>query len=221
MLAVPPPGPALRAAIASMTPVRTRRPRRVVLAVVLLSLAYAIALLASTGVRPDLDTLPGARFVLSAIATTGSFVGQLAWSLLPKRGQVFPSIDYAVVRAAVLSIGGALLGVLLADEGPGSIHPGPGVRALLVHAVPCVLLGTAAAAVPAALGLLALRGAAPIGHWRLALAVGGAAGALAGLVLHLRCAVVGAPHVGLVHGAMMIVPALLSAPIGVLLVRRP
>jgi len=219
-LAVPPPGPALRAAIAAMQPVRTRQPRRVVLAIVFLSIAYAVALLASTGLRPDLAGLPGGKLVLQAIASAGSFVGQLAWSLLPKRGQVLPPVDWAVARATVMSLGGALVGVLLATEGPGSVRPGPGLGELLAHAVPCVLVGTVAAVCPALLGLWALRGAAPMGAWRVALAVGGAAGALAGVVLHLRCAVVGAPHVGLVHGAMMIVPALVSAPIGALLARR-
>lgn len=219
-LAVPPPGPALRAAIAGMKPVRTRQPRRVVLAVAFLSIAYATALLASTGLRPDLSGLPGGKLALQAVAAGGSFVGQLAWSLLPRRGQVLPSVDRAIGRALLMSIGGALLGVLLATEGPASVRPGPGLGEQLAHALPCVVMGTLAAIVPAAIGLLALRGAAPVGAWRIALAVGGAAGALAGGVLHLRCAVVGAPHVGLVHGAMMVAPALLCAPIGALVARR-
>src|SRR5258705_212387 len=62
---------------------------------------------------------------------------------------------------------------------------------------------------------VALRRLLPLGGWRVALALGGAAGALAGLVLHLHCPTTDPAHVTLIHGAALVVPGLgLAAALG-------
>ena len=75
----------------------------------------------------------------------------------------------------------------------------------------CLELGVATALVPVVAGALFLRRALPVGSRWVAAALGAGGGCLGGLVLHLHCPITDAPHVGLVHGGVVVVSALLAA----------
>jgi hypothetical protein len=77
----------------------------------------------------------------------------------------------------------------------------------------CLEVGLATALVPVVIGAIFLRGALPVGSRWIAAALGAGGGCLGGLVLHLHCNIVDGLHVGLVHGGVVIVAALLSAAI--------
>lgn len=214
MTETPPPSSALLDRIASISPVRTRRPRLIFAVVAALSLAYGTgAILLGNGLRPDLPGLPLAKWLGLAILFAVWLIVQLAWSVLPRRGQVLPRSDRASALATLLSVGFAALGAMVGFDDPErSVYPLPGE--LWQHALPCALTGLLLALGPALITLIALKGQLPVGAWRLGVAVGGASGALAGLALHLQCAVVGPLHVGLVHGAMVVLPPLLVGLVG-------
>ena len=61
------------------------------------------------------------------------------------------------------------------------------------------------------LGTLVLRGVAPVGSRRTAAALGAAAGGLGGFVLHLHCPIADRVHVGVVHGGVVAIAAVLTA----------
>jgi hypothetical protein len=65
--------------------------------------------------------------------------------------------------------------------------------------------------VPVVGGALLLRGALPVGSRWIAAALGAGGGSLGGLVLHLHCRVTDGLHVGLIHGGVVAVSALLAA----------
>ena len=67
------------------------------------------------------------------------------------------------------------------------------------------------AVVPIILGTLALRRALPVGSRWVAAGIGAAGGSLGGLVLHLHCPIADGVHVGLVHGGVIAIAALLAA----------
>jgi hypothetical protein len=61
------------------------------------------------------------------------------------------------------------------------------------------------------IGAIFLRGALPVGSRWVAAALGAGGGSLGGLMLHLHCPVVDGIHVGLVHGGVVGMAALLAA----------
>ena len=75
----------------------------------------------------------------------------------------------------------------------------------------CLELGLATALVPVVIGSLALRRALPVGSRWIAAALGAGGGCLGGLVLHLHCRIADPMHIGLIHGGVVLVAALLSA----------
>jgi hypothetical protein len=77
----------------------------------------------------------------------------------------------------------------------------------------CLEIGVGIAIVPILLGALVLRGALPVGTRWTAAALGAAGGSLGGLVLHLHCPIADGWHLGLVHGGVVIVSALLAAAV--------
>ena len=77
----------------------------------------------------------------------------------------------------------------------------------------CLELGLASALVPVVVGAIFLRGALPVGSRWVAAALGAGGGCLGGLVLHLHCNVADGLHVGLIHGGVVVLSALLSAAI--------
>jgi len=214
----PPPSAALERALVGLRPIRTRRPAHVLLGVAGASLAYAAALVWKLGLRGDLATLRLVPFVLYASACLSTFLALLWCALVPPRGQVLPS----GTTAGRLAI--PLLGVLCGlDVAMGAqplvadAHAAPMALAdFSAIAARCLTISFGVVTVPLALGLGALRRLLPVSSWRVLLALGGAAGALSALVLHLHCAVSDAAHVVVVHGAALLLPAaaLVSAAIG-------
>jgi hypothetical protein len=212
----PPPSPRLLAEVAATRPVTTRRPARTAVGIALVSLACGLSLLVwGIGLRRDLGALPALPLVLYAAACLVSFTGQLAAAVVPPRREVLPSRRRAA-RVALASLAivvplGLLVGV--------NAHAGTPIALghfdrFWARTLPCFGSGLAVAAVPALIGLWALRRLVPHGAWPMAMAVGGAGGVLAGLVLELHCPRADLVHVGLAHGTVMVIPALLLAVVG-------
>jgi hypothetical protein len=75
--------------------------------------------------------------------------------------------------------------------------------------------------VPVVVGALFLRGALPVSSRWIAAALGAGGGCLGGLVLHLHCHIADGLHVGVIHGGVVIIAALLSAALAPRATDRP
>jgi hypothetical protein len=216
-LPAPPPSMVLLTEVGGMKAVRTRRPIRAASGIALLSLACVMSLLVLVlGLRKDLGSVPTLPLLLYGAACLTSFGGQLAAALVPPPGQVLPSghrsSRMSMVSLAITVPVGVVLGIRAHTAGPVNLGH---LTNFWAHAIPCLLNGLAVAAVPALLGVRALRRLVPRGSWRMALAVGGACGVLAGLALELHCPRYDLVHVALAHGSVMVLPALLLALLGI------
>jgi hypothetical protein len=208
----PPPSPALERALAALRPIRTRRPTRVLVGIAGASLAYAAAFIWKLGLRNDWATLSVIPFSLYAAASLSTFVALLWCALIPPRGQVLPSGTRSA-RAAALMLG-ALVGLDLAIAAhplAGGALQATSLADFSAAAGRCLAVSLGVVAVPVTLGLWSLRRLLLVGGWRVLVALGGAGGALAGLVLHVHCAASDAAHVGLIHGAALLLPAAMLA----------
>jgi hypothetical protein len=116
----------------------------------------------------------------------------------------------AAISVAITSVSFVMFGLAVHPSGPSSTHHGV---AYLYHGHGCLELGLATALVPVVIGAIFLRGALPVGSRWIAAALGAGGGCLGGLVLHLHCDIADGLHVGLLHGGVVIVAALLSAAI--------
>jgi len=218
----PAPSPELLAAVARTQRVRTRRPARTWLGISLVSVACAVSLLSwALGLRRDLGSVPLVPLMLFTIAALISFGTHLAAALIPPPGQVLPSGHRSARLSVLLSLIALPLGLLV------GMHVHGEVPAAIMHTHPfwrsglaCLASGLSVAAVPAILGLLALRRIVPMGAWRPALAVGAAAGVLAGLALQFHCPISQVAHVSLAHGALMVLPGLSLALLGIRVLSR-
>jgi hypothetical protein len=204
-VAPPPLSPALDAELRRLAPVRPRRP--VVQAVVAgaVSLAYAAVVLAVSTVRHELAELPRAWLAGYLGAWLLGFALPLWVALVPRPGSMMPRFGLGGALAAVASVGFVVAGFLVPPSAPTSLHLGPG------HGHACLSLGLVTAVVPVVLGTLLLRGAAPVGSRATAAALGAAGGSLGGLVLHLHCPISDGLHVGLTHGGVVVLGAVLAA----------
>jgi len=209
---VPPPSAALERALADLRPVRTRRPGRVVIGVAGASLAYAGALVWKLGLRSDWPRLPLGPLALYAAAGLSTFFALLGSALVPPRGQVLPRRTTGG-RSTVLMLGALIALDLAMVAHPLAAHAPPAMSldGSLAAAARCLGTSFSVAVATVALGLWSLRRVGPMAGWRGLVALGGAAGALADLVLHLHCATSNPAHVGLVHGAALALPAALLA----------
>lgn len=205
----PPPGPALLAELGRITPVRTRRPRRQFAAVSAISLASG-GLLLLTRMRPDLAGLPVPWLVLYCAAWLASFLVITWLVLVPGPQRVMPSWRHAGIGAVVASLGFVLAGLLFDRHAPGSVVHQATLHDLL-HGSKCLLFGGLAALVPVALSALLLRGSIPVGSRWAGAGVGAAGGSLGGLVLHLHCPVADALHLGVIHGGLVVIGAVVGA----------
>jgi hypothetical protein len=124
------------------------------------------------------------------------------------------SARLSMLMTAVTVPLGLLVGMHIGEPGVGLSHHAAG------RTWSCLLSGFLVAAVPATLALLALGRLIPMGAWRTALAVGGAAGVLAGLTLELHCPSADVAHLGLAHGTVMVAPAVLLALLGARLLTK-
>jgi hypothetical protein len=208
--AVPPLGADLERELGALAPVKTRAPARQLAGIMALSLLYASGLVALIGLRRDIGAMPRWHFLSFAGLWLASF-SSVSWLVvIPPRGQIMPRARLAAVVAgcaAVLLIGG---GLLLPRSAPGlSTVYSPTVSAVVEHAG-CIRWGLLGAALPILLAAIAVRGSVPVGSRLAAAALGAGGGALGGLVLQFHCPITERFHVGLVHGGLVVLAALLA-----------
>ena len=208
--AAPPLSPALEAELGKLAPVATRRPLRQLATLIGVSLVYAAGLLAVASMRRDLHELPVAWLVAAGLAWLLGFLVPCYLALVPRAGGVMPRPQLAIASAAVTSAAFVVLGLLVH---PSGAHSGAYGWEHIARGHGCLEFGLACALVPVVVGALFLRGALPVGSRWVAAGLGAGGGCLGGLVLHLHCPITDAPHVGLVHGGVVLVAALLSAAV--------
>ncbi len=204
----PPLSPMLEAELARLRPVATRRPVRQVVLLVALSLVYGAGVLAMLAMRPDAHELPMGWLVGAGLAWLLGFVVPLYLATVPRAGAVLPRWQLAGVSAIAGSLGFISLGLLLHPSGPSSAHLD---WAHFARGHGCLEFGLATALVPVVGGAIFLRGALPIGSRWIAAALGAGGGSLGGLMLHLHCPITDGLHIGLMHGGVVAIAALLSA----------
>jgi hypothetical protein len=119
-----------------------------------------------------------------------------------------PRWQWSAASAIVTSVVFVALGLLVHPSGPSSASYGV---EHFGHGHVCLEIGLATALLPVIVGALFLRGALPVGSRWIAASLGAGGGCLGGLVLHLHCPIADGLHVGLVHGGVVVVSALLSA----------
>jgi hypothetical protein len=210
---LPPPAPpplsqVLEAELAQLRPVATRRPLRQLALLVAVSLIYGAGLLVMLTVRRDLHELPMGWLVSAGLAWLLGFLVPVTLATVPRPGAVMPRwrlAGLASVLAAVAMIG---LGLVLHPTGPHSAVLGwDGVP----RGYGCLALGLETSIVPVVVGTIFLRRTLPVGSRWVAAGLGAGGGSLGGLVLHLHCPIADGLHVGLVHGGVIVVAALLAA----------
>ncbi len=204
-VAPPPLSPALDAELRELAPAPPRHPARQALIAVAASLVYGAIVLAVYTVRHELGELPRLWLVAYLAAWFIGFAVPLWVSIVPRQGSMMPRWQLGGALAALSSVGFVLAGFLVPRSAPTSLHLG------LEHGHACLSMGLITAVVPVLLGTLVLRGAAPVGSRATAAALGAAGGSLGGLVLHLHCPIADGLHVGVVHGGVVALAALLSA----------
>jgi hypothetical protein len=206
----PPIGDALEAELAKLAPVKTRRPLRQLAVLVSVSLIYGASLLVFLTMRRDMTELPMYWLAAVAVCWLFGFLVPCYLALVPPKGAVMPRWRLAAIAVVVASVGFVTLGLAIHPMGPSSVQYGWD-RFGRGHT--CLEIGLASALVPVVVGAIFLRGTLPVGSRWVAAALGAGGGCLGGLVLHLHCNVVDGIHVGLIHGGVVILSALLSAAI--------
>jgi hypothetical protein len=209
----PPPEPsrisaALEAELAQLAPVAIRRPLRQLALLILVSLIYGAGLLVMLAVRRDLQELPMGWLVMTCAAWLAGFVVPIALATVPRAGSMMPRWRLAGVASAVSAVAMIGLGLMLHPAGPHSLDLGwTGV----VRGYGCLAHGLETALVPVAIGTIFLRRSLPVGSRWVAAGLGAGGGSLGGLVLHLHCPVADGLHVGLIHGGVIAISAVLAA----------
>ncbi len=214
LAAMPPPAPPalsaeLEGELAKLAPVPTRRPLRQLAILAAVSIVYGSGLLLAASTRGDMLELPMGWLAGTALGWLLGFFIPCYLALVPRPGAVTPRWRVAAISVAITSVSFVLYGLAIHPEGPSSDEVG---GAGLAQSS-CLEVGLATALVPVVIGAIFLRGALPVGSRWIAAALGAGGGCLGGLVLHLHCDIVDGLHVGLVHGGVVIVAALLSAAI--------
>lgn len=204
----PPMGAALEAELAGLMPVSPRRPMRDLVRVAGLSLAYGAALIGLLTLRRDLHGLPTWWLIGYGLAWLLGFVGLVYLAVVPRAGAVMPRWRAVGLAAVLVSLGFVSAGLIMHPSAADSLEYG---LANLHHGHACLELGLTTALVPVALGALVLRGAVPVGSRWTAAGLGAAGGSLGGLVLHLHCPIADGWHLGLIHGGVVVLSALLAA----------
>jgi hypothetical protein len=204
----PPLPPALEAELARLTPVATRRPLRQLALLIAISLVYGAGLVVMLTVRHDVHELPMGWLVSTGLAWLLGFVVPITLATVPRAGSVMPRRRLAGIASVVAAIAMIGLGLVLHPAGEHSVSLGwDGV----VHGYGCLANGLETAIVPVVVGTICLRRALPVGSRWIAAGLGAGGGSLGGLVLHLHCAIADGVHIGLVHGGVIAIAALLAA----------
>lgn len=209
----PPPTPGsiaadLEAELKNLVPVKPRTPARQIATLVGISLVYGAGLLAAITMRRDMTELPTAWLVGAGTAWLLGFVVPCYLALVPKPGSMMTRWPIAAVSACIASVAFITLGLLVHPSGPTSLHYG---WEHFGRGHWCLELGLATAFVPVVVGAIFLRGALPVGSRWIAASLGAGGGCLGGLLLHLHCRIADGPHIGVIHGGVVLVAALLSA----------
>lgn len=206
----PPMSAALEAELGSLTAIPARRPMTQLAKLVGVSIVYAAGLLAILSVRDDANELPMGWMFAAGLAWLVGFALPIYAALVPATGSMMPRWKIAGGAAIVMAIAFIVLGLAIHPSGPSSVHYG---AERFVHGHWCLELGIATALVPVILGAIFLRGALPVASRWVAAGLGAGGGSLGGLVLHLHCPIADALHVGIIHGGVVGVSALLAAAI--------
>lgn len=200
--------PALEAELSQLTPVATRRPLRQLALLVAISLIYGAGLVVMLTVRRDLHELPMGWLVSTGLAWLLGFIAPITLATVPRPGSMMPRWRLAGIASVVAAIAMVGLGLVLHPAGEHSVSLGwDGV----VRGYGCLAHGLETAIVPVVVGTIFLRRALPVGSRWIAAGLGAGGGSLGGLVLHLHCPVADGVHVGLVHGGVIAIAALLAA----------
>jgi hypothetical protein len=208
--AAPPMSRALERELARLAPVALRRPWRRFAIVLGVSVGWAAAVVLALPHRPDLATLPLAPWLASTMLRALGFVAALAIALVPPPGSMFHRRQAAAITAVVAAMATIALGF--------AVHPSSAESVVLgwtglSRGAGCLVSGLVIAVVPVAACAIAVRRAVPVGTRWVFAAIGAAAGGLAGAALQFICPIGDAPHVGLVHGAIVVVAAALCAAV--------
>jgi hypothetical protein len=209
---LPPPTPPpvsqlLESELADLAPVSTRRPLRQLALLVAVSLIYGAGVLAMLAMRRDMHELSMGWLVGAGLAWLLGFIAPVYLAMVPRRGAVVPRWKLAGISALLGSLGFVALGLALHPSGSTSTELG-WERFGQGHG--CLEYGLATALVPVVVGAIFLRGSLPVGSRWIAAALGAGGGGLGGLMLHLHCPITDRLHVGLLHGGVVGVAALLA-----------
>ena len=215
LAALPPPmAPALAAELEAelgrMAKVAPRRPLRQLAILLVVSAVYASGLVLALTTRGDMLELPMGWLAGTALGWLFGFVVPCYLALVPRPGAVMPRWRVAAIAVVITSVSFVMFGLAVHPSGPSSASYGV---ERFTHGHFCLEVGLATALVPVILGAIFLRRALPVGSRWIAAALGAGGGCLGGLVLHLHCRIADGLHVGLMHGGVVVVAALLSAAI--------
>lgn len=208
---LPPPAPPplsrrLEVELAGLTPVATRHPLRQLALLVAVSLVYGAGLLVMFAMRGDLHELPMGWLLGTGLAWLLGFLVPITLATVPRAGSMMPRWRLAGIASVVAAVALVGLGLVL--------HPGAVAMSGwdgVTHGYGCLGTGLGTAIVPVVVGTIFLRHALPVGSRWVAAALGAGGGSLGGLVLHLHCPVADGLHVGLIHGGVIAIAALLAA----------
>jgi hypothetical protein len=208
---LPPPDAALLSEIDAIKPVRTRVPLRSMLLLGLAATAAVCTYLLVYGPRRDLAALPRLWVIAIAMAWSVGVLGALIRATLPRKGDVLPDPARAGWTAGVVSAALLLLGLFATVDAPGvTVIPATTWSSFTRRWWHCIDLSLRAIFPLLLLAGLLQRRLFPVGGARIAAALGAAAGAVAGLSLHLVCPIGGALHVGLAHAGAVTLGAILA-----------
>jgi hypothetical protein len=206
--AAPPLSREMEAMLADLAPVATRRPWRDLARVGGMSLVYAGVFLAILRLRRELGSIPIWFLVTVGVAWFAGFASLLYLALIPRPGSMLPRWRIAGLAAGLVALGFVGAGLMMHPMSPDSTEYG---LSRIHHGHWCLEIGLGTALVPVMLGAWALRGAMLVGSRWTAAALGAAGGSLGGLVLHMHCPIADPWHLGLVHGGVVVIAALLAA----------
>ena len=162
------------------------------------------------GLRADVREVPLFPLVLYGASCLATFLVLLGCALLPRRGQVLPAAGSAARASLGMVVALVALNLAVAFTVPDAASQ-DSVYHLLANGIPCLAYATGVASVPTMLSLWSLRRVLPVSGWLLLAPIGGAVGALAGLVLHLHCPIQDRGHVVVIHGLVLVLPTLVLA----------
>jgi hypothetical protein len=219
-LPAPPLSPQLAADLRDLRPVPTRRPWRSLLALAACALLTPVSVRLIVGLRPDWDQLPMGLTVMGAAGWLLLFIVPLGLAVLPARGQVLANHGRAGM-AALASIAGAVILVLLAPVAPGATDVvGGGVAENLPLAWHCARSALTIALPLVAVGAWVLRRLVPVGAMRVGAALGAAGAAMGGLSLHLGCGYGGLHHLLMGHAGGFVLGVLAGGIVVAAVARR-